>query len=618
MKQQPELEVTEQPTDWLVPYARNAKRHTHEQIDQICASIQEFGFNDPVAVWRNGDGVPEIVEGHGRVLAAKRLGMGQVPVIELNHLSDEQRRAYTHVHNQLTMSTGWEPETLQLDLQELPFDFQELGFDGGAPEEEPVDFGKLRDMTDDSDGDYQEFVDKFKPKSTTDDCFTPEPVYSAVREWACAEYGIEPGSIVRPFYPGGDYERFEYPEGCTVLDNPPFSILAQIIDFYLERGVRFLLFAPFLTLFGCGEKPAEDGTDDAPKTVTITDMIGRQVEIVPGSYQRVVCIGAGALRLYSYVGDVSLLCGVEDIDNTTLEERPKMFDGVARPYVMVYGDTFAALPSCGVGGPNAQAAEAEKILSCTPDIIVSEYEDTDKAEALQQQVGVPVITLRTGVDGVFSEDFSGSITLLGQVFGKETRASELLAFVSTETADIQARTAGIAEDSKPAVYICGLGNWGTTNHLMTIESYSTFTVANIKNTVSGLSAKGVQPIEAEKFTTLGPDMDIMLIDAAAVKNIKPLYAEDNGLFDSCKAWQEGKVYLQMAYNAYYTNYEIALANAWFSAKCVYPEQFTDIDMTEKLNEITGAFLGKGIAEEIYRMPNSFGGYQQIDTATFFA
>ena len=126
-----------------------------------------------------------------------------------------------------------------------------------------------------------------------------------------------------------------------------------------------------LTLFGCGEKPAEDGTDDAPKTVTITDMIGRQVEIVPGSYQRVVCIGAGALRLYSYVGDVSLLCGVEDIDNTTLEERPKMFDGVARPYVMVYGDTFAALPSCGVGGPNAQAAEAEKILSCTPDIIVS-------------------------------------------------------------------------------------------------------------------------------------------------------------------------------------------------------------------------------------------------------
>lgn len=372
-----------------------------------------------------------------------------------------------------------------------------------------------------------------------------------------------------------------------------------------------------LTLFGCGEKPAEDGTDDAPKTVTITDMIGRQVEIVPGSYQRVVCIGAGALRLYSYVGDVSLLCGVEDIDNTTLEERPKMFDGVARPYVMVYGDTFAALPSCGVGGPNAQAAEAEKILSCTPDIIVSEYEDTDKAEALQQQVGVPVITLRTGVDGVFSEDFSGSITLLGQVFGKETRASELLAFVSTETADIQARTADIAEDSKPAVYICGLGNWGTTNHLMTSQSYAAFRVANIRNAVTDLGTDAVQAIEAEKFAALGDSMDIMLIDAAAVKNIAPLYQEDPTLLDTCKAWQTGQVYLEMAYNAYYTNYEIALANAWFAAKCVYPDLFADVDMTAKTNEITQAFLGQELAEQIFACPSSFGGYQQIDTAAFF-
>ena len=372
-----------------------------------------------------------------------------------------------------------------------------------------------------------------------------------------------------------------------------------------------------LSLFGCGEKPAADNTDAAQDTVTVTDMIGRQVEIVPGSYKRIVCIGAGALRLYSYVGDVSLLCGVEDIDNMSLSERPQMFDGVARPYVMVYGDDFAALPSCGVGGPNAQAAEAEKILSCTPDLIISEYEDTEKEDALQQQVGVPVVTLRTGVDGVFGEEFNGSVTLLGQVLGKETRAAELLAFVAAETADIQARTVDIAEDSKPAVYICGLGNWGTTNHLMTVEDYSTFRVANIKNVVTDLGTKGVQPIEAEKFTALGADMDIMLMDAAAVKNIRPLYAEDSGMFDSCRAWQNGEVYLEMAYNAYYTNYEIALANAWFAGKCAYPDRFEDIDMTEKLNEITGAFLGKGIAEDIYRMPNSFGGYQKIDTATFF-
>ena len=373
-----------------------------------------------------------------------------------------------------------------------------------------------------------------------------------------------------------------------------------------------------LSLFGCGQKPAADDTGDAPETVTVTDMIGRELELTPGSYQRVVCIGAGALRLYSYVGDVSLLCGVEDIDNTALSERPQMFDGVARPYVMVYGDTFAALPSCGVGGPNAQAAEAEKILSCTPDIIVSEYEDTDKADALQQQTGVPVVTLRTGVDGVFSDDFRGSITLLGKIFGKETRAAELLSFVESETAELGRRTADIAEDSKPSVYVCGLGNWGTTNHLMTVQDYSTFRVAHIKNAVSGLSASGIQPIEAEKFTALGADMDIMLIDAAEVKNIKPLYAEDSGMFDSCKAWQNGQVYLEMAYNAYYTNYEIALINTWFIAKSVYPDLFADVDITAKTNEITSAFLGKELADEIFACPSSFGGYQKIDTASFFA
>ena len=374
-----------------------------------------------------------------------------------------------------------------------------------------------------------------------------------------------------------------------------------------------------LTLLGCGQ--VQDTTpDDASTdtdTVTVTDMIGREVTVTPGSYQRVVCIGAGALRMYSYIGDTALLCGVEDIDNTTLADRPKMFDGVARPYVLAYGDVFAALPSCGVGGPNAQAAEAEKILSCQPDIIISEYEDVEKADALQQQVGVPVITLRAGADGVFAEAFPGSLRLLGQVFDRADRAEELITFIETETAEITRRTADVAEADKPGVYICGLGNWGTTNHLMTSQSYAAFRVANIRNVVNDLAADGIQPIEAEKFAALGGSMDVMLIDAAAVKNIAPLYQEDPTLLDTCKAWQTGQVYLEMAYNAYYTNYEIALANTWFAAKCVYPELFADVDMTAKTNEITKAFLGQELAAQIFACPSSFGGYQQIDTASFF-
>ena len=330
-----------------------------------------------------------------------------------------------------------------------------------------------------------------------------------------------------------------------------------------------------------------------------------------------VCIGAGALRMYTYVGDVSLLCGVEDIDNASLEERPKMFDSVARPYVLAYGERFAALPSCGVGGPQAQAAEAEKILACNPDIVISEYEDVEKEDALQEQLGVPVITLKAGPGGVFDESFAGSMRLLGVIFQNEEKAEQLVSYIEAERAEIERRTADIPEEEKPAVYICGLGNWGTTNHLMTAQNYIAFKVANVNNVVTDLEAPGIQAIEEEKFVALGEDMDIIIMDAAAVKNIKPLYAENPAMFDTCKAWQNGEVYLEMAYNAYYTNYEIALANTWFIAKSVYPDRFEDIDMTAKTNEITQMFLGQELADQIAAAPSSFGGYQQIDTETFF-
>ena len=352
--------------------------------------------------------------------------------------------------------------------------------------------------------------------------------------------------------------------------------------------------------------------DSASKaqSVVVTDMVGREVEIVPGSYTRVVCIGAGALRVYTYINGADLLCGVEDIENKTLQSRPKMFDSVALPYHIAYGDIFATLPSCGVGGPQAQVAEAEKILSCNPDIVISEYEDADKSNALQEQLGVPVITLKPG-QNVFASAFKDTLRLLGQVFGKETRAEEIISFVEAEAQQIKSRVAGIAEEDRPAVYICGLGNWGTTNHLMTSPNFPLFEAANVKNVVGDLATKGAQAIEKEKFEAIGKNIDIMIVDAAAVKNIRPLFAEDSSMFDSVKAWKEGEVYLQLAFNAYYTNYELALADTWFIAKSVYPALFEDIDMTAKLDEITQIFQGQPMSEKIFSFPTSKGAYGKI-------
>ena len=94
---------------------------------------------------------------------------------------------------------------------------------------------------------YDEFIEKFKPKLTTDDCATPPLVYEAVLGWVCEEYGVRPEQVVRPFWPGLEYTEAEYPEGCVVVDNPPFSILSKICEWYLDRGIKFFLFAPSLT-----------------------------------------------------------------------------------------------------------------------------------------------------------------------------------------------------------------------------------------------------------------------------------------------------------------------------------------------------------------------------------
>ncbi len=97
--------------------------------------------------------------------------------------------------------------------------------------------------------DYEGFTEKFKPKKTTDDCSTPEPVYAAVLDFVRTLPGTEGRAVCRPFWPGRDYTQYPYPENCIVVDNPPFSIYAQIVRWYLSRGIDFFLFGPQLTLF---------------------------------------------------------------------------------------------------------------------------------------------------------------------------------------------------------------------------------------------------------------------------------------------------------------------------------------------------------------------------------
>ena len=130
-----DLQTVRLKLDDLTPYENNAKEHPEEQLDQIRESIQQFGFCDPIAVWGDDN---TIVEGHGRYLVLKEMGETEVDCIRLDHLTDEERRAYTLAHNKLTMNSGFDFEILNGELGSITsIDMEAFGFE---PEEELTDF----------------------------------------------------------------------------------------------------------------------------------------------------------------------------------------------------------------------------------------------------------------------------------------------------------------------------------------------------------------------------------------------------------------------------------------------------------------------------------------------
>jgi len=142
------LEIEYVATSDLVPYANNAKEHPEAQIDQIAASIREFGMNDPIAV----DDDLTIIEGHGRLLALQKLGIKTTPIIKLGHLTEHQRKAYIIAHNKLTMNSGFDMEMLSNELSfldDMDFDLSLTGFDEG--ELEALLFEEVEGLTDEDE-----------------------------------------------------------------------------------------------------------------------------------------------------------------------------------------------------------------------------------------------------------------------------------------------------------------------------------------------------------------------------------------------------------------------------------------------------------------------------------
>lgn len=116
------LAVKYRKTTDLIPYAMNSRTHDEQQVSQIAASIKEFGFNNPIAI----DGENGVIAGHGRLMAAQKLGLEEVPTIELSHLTEQQKKAYVIADNKIAINASWDAEILKFELQDLDSDMLAL------------------------------------------------------------------------------------------------------------------------------------------------------------------------------------------------------------------------------------------------------------------------------------------------------------------------------------------------------------------------------------------------------------------------------------------------------------------------------------------------------------
>ena len=236
------MQIVEKKVSELIPYINNP-RNNEEAVDAVMASIKEFGFKVPIVIDRDG----VIIAGHTRLKASKRLGLETVPCVLADDLTEAQVKAFRLADNKVAEVSTWDASKLEIELESVDFDMVEFGFKQTNAFFETKD--KDGDARQEGNEEYNEFLDKFEIAKTTDDCYTPDLVYDAVADYVAERYKVNKHNFVRPFYPGGDYQKYEYKSRDVVVDNPPFSILSEIVNFYIENGIKFFLFAPALTLF---------------------------------------------------------------------------------------------------------------------------------------------------------------------------------------------------------------------------------------------------------------------------------------------------------------------------------------------------------------------------------
>ena len=368
-----------------------------------------------------------------------------------------------------------------------------------------------------------------------------------------------------------------------------------------RKGLAFFAAAALvISLAACGGPGEEQGSAAAASAggdaLEVTDLAGRSVAI-PAGADSFACIGPGCLRLYCYVAEKSQLAGIEDVEKTW---------GLAgRPYAMALGDV-EGLAAIGPGGPGS-APDAERLLASGAEVVFTTYAmEPAEIQELQDKLSIPVVALGYGEDSLSSQEVDRSLELLGQITGREERAQEVVNYFAQAKADLESRAAGVQDP--PTVYLGCQSYQGSHGIESTTGDSPIFDALHARNVVEEAGIDGYVTLDKEKLLELDPDF--LIIDAGGLSVLQEDYTTNPDFYESLSAVKQGDVYLQLPFNYYGTNLEIALADAYYIGTVLYPEAFTDVDPAEKFDEICQALLGIDAYETIAE--TYFGGYQRLE------
>lgn len=340
---------------------------------------------------------------------------------------------------------------------------------------------------------------------------------------------------------------------------------------------------------------AETSTEKvAVSPYSVVDALGRTVEFqsVP---ERVIAMGHGGLKFYAYMMGQEKLIGIEHVETT---EQTLNGQSLHRAYPEIRN-----IPLIGKGGPKFDP-EYEVLVKAQPDVIFASYRFTkEEVDAFQEKVKIPVVALDPGHNGmVFSPKTMENFTIIGNTLQEQDRAKAIIDFMNAAKADLESR-AGTIEQS-PEVYFGGASFRGPQGILSTKAKFELLNLLNIKNIMDQHTEELSIMIDKEKLLSMNPEM--ILIDLSGKTPLLEDMEADPAFYRALSAFENGKVYALLPYFTYGMNFDTAILDMYYIGKTVFPDQFKDVEIDQKAEEIYTFFVGKNVySEMLERYPEAF-------------